>query len=104
MNPQIPKLKWNDVLRNDIKEKQVKIEQAQDRRMWRQKIRWKRPKNKKKDQININLMTSSYFISDRYQTEDDNVWYCGTNWHKSMVSYNELIAPHESGGSTWKME
>ena len=61
MNPQILKLKGNDVLRNDIKEKQVKIEQAQDRRMWRQKIRWKRPKNKKKDQININLMTSSYF-------------------------------------------
>ena len=32
-------------------------------------------------------------LSDRYQTEDDNVgYYCGTNWHKSMVSYNELIS------------
>ncbi len=32
-----PKLKWSDVIRKDMKEKQVKIEEAQDRRTWRLK-------------------------------------------------------------------
>ena len=30
-----PKLRWSDVIRKDRKEKQVKIEEAQDRRTWR---------------------------------------------------------------------
>ena len=29
-----PKLRWSDVIRKDMKEKQVKIEEAQDRRTW----------------------------------------------------------------------
>ena len=32
-----PKLRWSDVIRKDTKEKQVKIEEAQDRRTWRLK-------------------------------------------------------------------
>ena len=32
-----PKLRWSDVIRKDMKEKQVKIEEAQDRRTWRLK-------------------------------------------------------------------
>ena len=32
-----PKLRWSDVTRKDMKEKQVKIEEAQDRRRWRLK-------------------------------------------------------------------
>ena len=32
-----PKLRWSDVVRNDIKEKGVKIEEAEDRRTWRLK-------------------------------------------------------------------
>ena len=32
-----PKMRWSDVVRKGINEKQVKIEEAQDRRMWRLK-------------------------------------------------------------------
>ena len=32
-------LRWSDVVRKDMKEKQVKIEEAQDRRTWRLKNR-----------------------------------------------------------------
>ena len=32
-----PKLRWSDVIRKDMKEKQVKIEEAQDMRTWRLK-------------------------------------------------------------------
>ena len=31
------KMRWSDVIRIDIKEKQVKREEAQDRRTWRMK-------------------------------------------------------------------
>ena len=31
------KLRWSDVIRKDMKEKQVKIEETQDRRTWRLK-------------------------------------------------------------------
>ena len=34
-----PKLRWSDVTRKDMKEKGVKIEEAQDRRTWRLKTR-----------------------------------------------------------------
>ena len=30
-----PKLRWSDVIRKDMKENRVKIEEAQDRRTWR---------------------------------------------------------------------
>ena len=33
------KLRWSDVIRKDMKEKQAKIEEAQDRRTWRLKTR-----------------------------------------------------------------
>ena len=32
-----PKVRWSDVIRKDMKEKRVKIEEAQDRRTWRLK-------------------------------------------------------------------
>ena len=32
-----PKLRWSDVIRKYMKEKQVKIEEAEDRRTWRLK-------------------------------------------------------------------
>ena len=32
-----PKLRWSDVIRKDMKEKQVQREEAQDRSMWRLK-------------------------------------------------------------------
>ena len=34
-----PKLRWSGVIRKDMKEKEVKIEEAQDRRTWRLKTR-----------------------------------------------------------------
>ena len=39
-----PKLRWSDVIRKDMKEKRVKIEEAQDRRTWRLKTRCADPK------------------------------------------------------------
>ena len=33
-----PKLRWSDVIRKYMKEKQVKIEDAQDRSTWKLKI------------------------------------------------------------------
>ena len=39
-----PKLKWSDVKRNDVNEKGVKTEEAQDRRTWRLKTRSANPK------------------------------------------------------------
>ena len=30
-----PKLRWSDIIRKDTKEKQVKIEEVEDRRTWR---------------------------------------------------------------------
>ena len=38
------RLRWSDVIRNDTKEKQVKIEEAQDQRTWRLKTRCADPK------------------------------------------------------------
>ena len=35
-----PKLRWSDDIGKDMKEKQVKIEEAQDRRTWRLKTWW----------------------------------------------------------------
>ena len=39
-----PKLRWNDFVRKDMKEKGVKIEEAQDWRTWRLKTRCANPK------------------------------------------------------------
>ena len=39
-----PKLRWSDVIRKDTKDKQVKIEEAQDWRTWRLKIQCTDPK------------------------------------------------------------
>ena len=39
-----PKLGWSVVIRKDMKEKQVEIEEAQDRRTWRLKTRYADPK------------------------------------------------------------
>ena len=38
------KLRWSDDIRKDMKEKQVKIEEAQDRRKWRLKTQCTDPK------------------------------------------------------------
>ena len=38
------KLRWSDVIRKDTMEKQVKIEEAQDRRKWRLKTQCTDPK------------------------------------------------------------
>ena len=43
-----PKLRWSDVIRKDMMENGVKIEEAQDRRMWRLKTRCSDPKNREK--------------------------------------------------------
>ena len=40
----IPKQRWGDVIRNGMKEKQVKIEESQYRRTWRFKTRFADPK------------------------------------------------------------
>ena len=39
-----PKLRWTDVMRKDMKEKAVKIEESQDRRTWRLKTGCADPK------------------------------------------------------------
>ena len=39
-----PKVRWSDVIRKDIKERVVKVEEAQDRRTWRLKSRCADPK------------------------------------------------------------
>ena len=39
-----PKLKWSDAIRTDPKKKQVKTEEAQDRRTWILKTRCADPK------------------------------------------------------------
>ena len=39
-----PKLRWSDVIRKDMKEIGVKIEEAQDRRTWRLKTLCTDPK------------------------------------------------------------
>ena len=42
------KLRWSDVIRKDMKEKGVKIEEAQERRMWRLKTRRADPKGQRR--------------------------------------------------------
>ena len=42
-----PKLRWSDVIRKDMNEKQVKIEEVQDRRTWRLKLNAPTPNREK---------------------------------------------------------
>ena len=45
-----PKLRWSDVIRKDVKEKGVKIEEAQGRGKWRLKTRCEDPNREKAEE------------------------------------------------------
>ena len=46
-----PKLRWSDVIRKDMNEKQVKREEARGRRPWRLKTRCDDPNTEKAEQL-----------------------------------------------------
>ena len=50
-----PKLRWSDVLRKDVKEKQVKIEEAQDWRTWEWETRGidHKYRNRQKEKVKV---------------------------------------------------
>ena len=86
-----PKLRWTDVIRKDMKEKRVEIEEAHDRRTWRLKTRCAEPNyenwpNKKK-YVGTTPLTMDNSSSKKYNipshTDQANTiqfeWECVSN-------------------------
>ena len=82
-------LRWIDVRRKDMKEKQVKIEGAQNRRTWRLKTRCADPKNWGKAEYNKKRAVCR--LSLVFHAADESSPYVTRSY-----TYQQVYAAHDS--------